>query len=296
MKRVVMPWRRWGAVGLLLAVLAGNSGCALLRKSAGSMMAPVAGDLAKSLQRQQDYQLVEEGAPTYLLILDGLVDSQPDNPNLLLAAAGAQTAYAAAFLDKAETDRARLMYAKARDYGLRLLRRNKRFQEAVNRPLDDFKASLTSFRKKDVPALYVTATAWTGWIINSSGSVEALAQFPRAMALMERVLELDPAYQKGGADMYFGIYYAVQPLGAGRDLEKSKAHFEKALAYAGDDYLLPRVTFAEYYARYAFDQELFEKTLRGVLAAQPEAPDFRLMNEAARRRAQALRDRMEVLF
>ncbi|HBA84148.1 MAG TPA: hypothetical protein DCZ95_08650 [Verrucomicrobia bacterium] len=293
MRRLLNIFLRVGAAFLLLG---SGSGCSLLRKGVGSMMTPMAGNLAKSLQRQEDFALVEEGAPAYLLLLDGLVESSPQNPDLLLAAASAQTAYAAAFLDKSQAGRARLMYAKARDYGLRVLCRNRRFQKVADRPLDEFKTALPSFKKRDVPALYATATAWTGWIVSSSGSIDAIAQFPKAMSLMQRVLELDPTWQKGGADMYFGIYYAVQPLGAGRNLEKSKAHFEKAMEYAGAEYLLPHVVFAEYYARYAFDQELFEKTLRGVLEQKTDAPDFRLMNEAARRRAQALLDRMDELF
>jgi tetratricopeptide (TPR) repeat protein len=295
MKQLSIYLRHSMPVLVMLVAMILGSGCSLLRKGAGAMMTPMAGDLAKSLQHQQDYDLVEEGAPTYLLLLDGLVESSPDNPDLLLAASSAQTAYAAAFLDKSEAARARIMYGKARDYGLRILCRNKKFKKVQDQPVDVFKSALPSFRQKDVPALYATATAWTGWIINS-GSVEAIAQFPKAMALMERVMELDPSYQKGGPDMYFGVYYAVQPLGAGRDLEKSKAHFEKAMEYAGPDYLLPRVAFAEYYARYAFDQELFEKTLNGVLDQNVDTPDFRLMNEAARRRATALLERMDDLF
>ena len=36
---------------------------------------------------------------------------------------------------------------------------------------------------------------------------------------MQRLLDLSPGYQHGGPEMFFGIYYAVQPVGQGRDLE-----------------------------------------------------------------------------
>ena len=86
------------------------------------------------------------------------------------------------------------------------------------------------------------------------------------------------------------------PLGGGRDLDKARGHFERSMKIAGPDYLLARVTFAEFYARYAFDRELFENTLRQVLAADPQVPQFTLMNAVARKRAQALLDAADDLF
>ena len=65
---------------------------------------------------------------------------------------------------------------------------------------------------------------------------------------------------------------------------------------AGPDYLLNRVTFAEFYARYAFDAELFERTLKQVVAADPKIPEFTLMNSVAKMRAQALLGQMDDLF
>ena len=56
------------------------------------------------------------------------------------------------------------------------------------------------------------------------------------------------------------------------------------------------MTFAEYYARYALDQELFERTLRSVLAAEPAVPAFTLMNAVAQTRARALLAQMDDLF
>ena len=295
-RRMKQPMRR-SVLCLALAVcLAGGSGCSLLRRGAFSAISPVADNMAKSLQKQSDVQLVKDGTPAYLLLMDGLLESAPDNPKLLLAAADANTAYAAAFVDKADGERVRAFYAKARDYGLTVLCQNKKFKKAVKGPIEDFEAAVKTFKKKDVPALYSTATAWVNWIIANSGDVAALAQFPRQVALMRQVLALDPGWQNGGAHMFFGIYYAVQPSGAGRDLEKSKAHFQQAMELAGPDYLLPRVTYAEFYARYTFDRELYESTLKDVLASEADKPEFRLINGVSRIRAQSLLDRVDDYF
>lgn len=259
-------------------------------------MAPMAEDLAVSLQRQSDIELVREGAPAYLLLLDGLAQSRTPPPAMLLAAAEANTAYAMAFLDQTDRARARSFHERARDYGLAVLRRNRHFRAAERAPMMDYEAALRTFRQRDVPALFITGTAWINWILSNSESVEALAQLGRAVALMQRVLDLNPDYRRGSAHLFFGLYYAVQPLGAGRDLEKSKAHFQRVFKLAGPDYLPARVAYAEYYARYAFDRDLFESTLREVLTPREDPPDFRLMNAVARLRARALLDRVEELF
>lgn len=281
----------------MAVALAGTGcGCAFLRTGMTGALTPVAEELAASLQKQSDLELVRQGAPAYLLLLDGLVETRPGHPRLLLAAADAHTAYAMAFLDASDHTRARAFYARARDYGLEVLRRNRRFRHAEGGSQEAFQRALASFRKRDTAALFTTATAWANWILASRDSMEALAQFPRVVALMERVLELDPGHRLGGAHLFFGLYYALQPRGAGRDLEKSKAHFQRIFDLAGPDYLLARVAYAEYYARYAFDRDLFESTLREVLAPREDPPVFRLMNAVARLRARMLLDRADEFF
>jgi hypothetical protein len=281
------------AKGAACAVLAlALPGCAVLRMSPGSM----AQDLAASIQRQSDPDLVRDGAPSCLLILDGLAESSPRDTGVLLAAANARVAYASAFLRKEEQDRAAAMYAKARDYGLAVLSQDKVFRTVRDRPLSEFETAMARFSRRDVPALFVTAEAWIGCIASKSSSMEAMADLPKAMALVRRVLELDPSYQQGGADLFMGIYFALQPAGGGRDLPRSRGHFERAFALAGPDYLPSRVAFAEFYARYAFDRALFENTLKGVLDHTTQSPDFNLANEVARRRARELLEHADDLF
>ena len=284
----------WAAA--LLAVWSLSSGCVLVRKGAARIISPMATPLSDGLMHQSDVELVREGAPAFLLMLDALAASHPDNPAVLLAAADAQMAYATGFVDKEHKDRSKAMYLKAKTYGLRALARNKRFARAVDGNQDEFVRALRGFKKKDADALFSTASAWVMWIIASSDSPAALGGMPKVLAMMDRVQELDPGIRDGGVDLFRGIYYTVLPLGGGRDLDKARGHFERSLEIAGPDYLLARVTFAEFYARYAFDRELFENTLKQVLAAEPQVPEFTLMNAVARKRAQALLDAADDLF
>lgn len=272
------------------------SGCVLVRKGAARVVAPMATQLSEGFMHQSDVELVREGAPAFLLILDALAEAHPDNPAVLIAAAEAQVAYATGFVGKDRKDRSKAMYLKAKTYGLRALGRNQRFSRALDSPQDEFERSLHTFKKSDAGALFTTASAWVMWIIASSDSPVALGGMPKVMAMMERVRELDPDIRNGGVDLFYGIYFTVLPLGGGRDLEKARAHFDRSMEIAGPDYLLTSVTFAEFYARYAFDQELFETTLKKVLAAEPTVPAFTLMNAVAQKRAQALLDQVDDFF
>jgi hypothetical protein len=290
-----MQWIRWVPAVALLPIL---TGCGMLRGAATSALAPMASQMSASLQEQTDPDLVRDGAPALILVLDGFASSAPDNPEILLAAANARVGYAAAFIDRTEAVRARDLYARARDYGLAALARNARFGAAVSGPIDTFEASLAGFGKSDVPALYTTAMAWMGWILNSGGAMEAVAQLSRPVAMMRRVMALDPLHERGGPHLFFGIYYAVQPRGAGGDLAASRRHFEQAMATAGEKALLPRVAFAEFFARYSLDQELFVKTLRAAVDSRDldDPPGLRLTNAVARRRAKALLPMAEEWF
>ena len=280
----------------MLTACACNTGCVLVRKGAAKIVSPMATELSDGFMHQNDVDLVREGAPAFLLMLDALAEAHPDKPAVLIAAAEAQMAYAMGFVDQSQKERSKTMFLKAKTYGLRALSRNRRFARAQTGSHDEFVQALSGFRKKDAGALLSTATAWVMWIIASSDSPAALGDMTKVLEMMKRVQTLDPGIRQGGVDLFFGIYYTVLPLGGGRDLDKARRHFERSMEIAGPDYLLNRVTFAEFYARYAFDQELFERTLQQVVAADPDVPEFTLMNAVAKMRAQALLGQVDDLF
>lgn len=281
---------------LVLASVLGG-GCALMRKGAAQMVSPMASQLSEGLMHQNDVELVRDGAPAFLLVLDALAEGHPTNPSVLLAAAEAQLAYATGFVDKTNRARSKKMYAKAKTYGLRALaHRHKRFAAAMDGPVDAFTESLQEFRKQEAQLLITTATAWVMWIIANADSPAALGEMPKVLAMMERVRTLAPDIRQGGVDLFYGIYYTVLPLGGGRDLDKARAHFERSMEVGGPQYLLNQVTFAEFYARYAFDRDLFKSTLDAVVQAEPDVPEYTLMNAVAQMRARTLLEEIDEFF
>jgi len=281
---------------LLLTAALGlvSGGCGTVNRVAANSMQGMLG----SLMEQPDPQLVRDGAPAYLLAIDGLITNDPLDPGLLRAGCNAYSTYASAFLSgDADAVRAARLQGRAREYGLRLLRLRPFYATVENAPVPEFEAALARFGRDDVPDLYAAGSAWLGWIISKNDSMEAMAELPRALAVMNRALALDESCADGGAHLVFATYYAVQVPGAGQDLPRSRTHFERAIAIGGAQNLLPRVLFAEFYARAANDPDLFTRTLRDVVAApDTEAPRFRLMNAIARERAARLLQQKDELF
>jgi hypothetical protein len=148
---------------------------------------------------------------------------------------------------------------------------------------------------EDVPCLFWTATAIGRWS-RVEGPAATLANVATVKAYITRVDELDPDFYYRAADRYWGVYYATIPSFAGKDLEKSKQHFDSALAHA-PGFLGTRVLLAETWAVETKDRATFETSLDQVLAADENAlPEIRPEALAEKRKAQALLARVEELF
>jgi hypothetical protein len=97
--------------------------------------------------------------------------------------------------------------------------------------------------------------------------------------------------------MIFGVYYAVQTEGAGRDLKKSRKHFDKAIEISKGKNLIPYLALAEFYATAAGDEKLFDSTIEKILATENTDDDhYTLMNAIAKKRAEQLMENKDEYF
>jgi len=244
--------------------------------------------VAKASSQQSDLRVLQEGMPAYLMLIDGMIHSWPDNEQLLIAGAQSYSSFASLFVEDQDTEYANLLYARGRQYALRSFEL-RGFKDPLQRPFDDFMRGLKRLKKKDVPVLFWTATCWANWIRLNLDSMEALSELPRVEAMMKRVLELDEGFYYGGAHLFMGIWYASRPKIAGGDLKKSQEHFLKALDLGKNKFLMAYVYYANHYARKMADKELFVSTLQKVLETPAEtSPDLILVNTVAKRQAKEL--------
>lgn len=138
-----------------------------------------------------------------------------------------------------------------------------------------------------VPLLYwwgLNAIRWA----DLSGWTSAAATYKPVLHVIEQVQRVDPGYDNGGADRYLGSFYAEAPGMAGGDIEKSRFHYERALALAPGN-LLTRVAFAEHYAKKTHDAKAYEETLRALRAADAKTPE----DAVAKKKAARLPPRLE---
>ncbi|HEY0633834.1 MAG TPA: TRAP transporter TatT component family protein [Gammaproteobacteria bacterium] len=273
----------------LLASLLLLNGCA-------SMVGErLAGSLGHGIVNQDDPQTVQAGAPAYLLLIDGMIQDDPENGALLQAGGELYGAYASLFVEDAP--RAKRMAARARDYSRRAFCLEYAEVCALEKgELATFQAALAQVDDDGVALLYSYGAGWAGWIKSRSGEWDALADLPKVEAVMERVVVLDERHDHGRAHLYLGVMRSQLPPALGGNPERGRVHFEKAIALSDSRDLLAKVEFARNYARLVFDQELHDRLLNEVLAATPEAPGLTLGNVLAQQQAQRLLDSSKDYF
>ena len=248
---------------------------------------PLAGNLAQAILNQNDPATVRDGAPAYLILIDSLIESSPDDQNLLLAGSKLYGSYAVVFVE--EPERARRLSDKARVYARRgLCLRRPQVCEYDQGSLDQFSPTLAAMNLADLTALYAYATAWAGWIQSRSDDFEALAELPKIEAMLDRVVALDETFEGGQAHLYLGIIRSQLSPALGGKPEQGKYHFERAIELSAGKNLPAKVEFARYYARLVYDRELHDHLLKEVLEADPQAPGLTLGNVLAQQQAAIL--------
>jgi hypothetical protein len=274
-------FKQTAMVCLSLVLLFSLSSCSSLLTG---MIEPTVGNL----QKQTDLDLVCEGAPAYLLMIDSMIASDPDNPSLLQIGAKSYSAYVAAMTECGSKEgRISTMADKARLYGITLLARI--LPIAPKDSLETLHQALQSRTTSDVPELFWGALAWTAWIQHQHGSPVSIADSVKVERIMLRLLELDETFQQGSVHLFFGGYCAAKPQIFGGRPDLSRMHFEKALAISQHSFLLVQTTYAETYARLTMDKDLHDKLLKEVVEFKlAEAPDSALSNQIAKRRAKRL--------
>jgi tetratricopeptide (TPR) repeat protein len=259
-------------------------------------MDPIMDDMRTAVNRSRDVDLMREAMPASLVQLDGFIVAAPDD-KLILRGAEAYFGYANAFVEDVDNKRASLLYLKARDYGLQVLKGRGSFAKALEGPPPAFKEMLKGLSASDVPALFWTGNSWLSWIGLNIDNPEAVMDVPKAVAMLERVVELDETYYYGSAHAALGSYYAAQPKIMGDTSEKAKQHFDKAFEISGGKFLFMYYLYAKFYAYQIQDKDLFVRSLQMIIDTPAEKyPDMTLANEIAKRKAKALLDNVDEYF
>ncbi len=272
-------------LALLLGAVTLTFGCASIVGKATSRLAD---NLGSAVLNAEDPATVRDGLPAYLLLLDGLLEGDPKNVGTLLAAAKLNGAYAGNFTG-ADSTRAQLLSRKALRYAKQATCvDNASLCAAMEGNPDAFAAEVAQAKASDLPILYGLASAWAGFIQANRDDWGAVADLPKVEALLLRVVALDETHDGGLPMVYLGVLNSLRPETVGGKPEQGRAYFERAIAISEGRNLYAKTLMAEFYARLMFDQELHDRLLNEVLAAEVKAPSYTLMNTLAQQRAGAL--------
>ncbi len=256
-----------------------------------------------------DPELIKAAMPFSLKLMESLLAESPRHKGLLFATASGFTLYAYAFVQQ-EADviedenlataieyrtRARKLYLRARNYGLRGLEvKHPDFETKLH---DNPKSAVRLIMEDDLPLLYWTAVSWAASISISKNDPHLIADLPLVEALIDRALELDEDFEDGSIHTFLIVFELSRQGVEGDPIARSRKHFERAMELSGGQQAGPLVSFAESVSVKEQNIIEFRSLLNRALAIDPDAkPEWRLANLVMQRRARWLLSRADELF
>jgi hypothetical protein len=277
---------------LILGLVLLQVGCAtVMDRVTGNM----AGNLSSAILNQEDPETVRDGAPAYLLLMDSLIEGNPDSASALRSAANLYSAYGAVFVE--DDKRAKRLTRRAHNYGNRAI--CVVHESACNwgsMDFDSFNADLKTISLDELSELYSYTISNLAYTRANSDDWAVLAELPKVESALNRLYELDPDYEGGAVHLYLGILNTIRPPALGGQPEVGRRHFERAIEITGGKDLSVKVEFARSYARMIYDRELHDRLLKEVLAADPVQPGLTLFNTLAQRQAEKLLETADDYF
>lgn len=277
------------AVALLLSL---TSGCASLMSSAATGLAE---NLSNAVLNQNDPETARAAIPAYMVLLDGILESNPDDPELLAAAATMYASYGAIFATNEV--RASRLTTRARSYALRAMCET--YAEACNWPAlsyDDFVASVQGVKAKHADILYSYGFASLAFLRAHSADMRSLAELPEIEALFYHYIDIAGDDVTAATHTYMGIMLTLRPPALGGQPDKAREHFERAIELTNGRDLSAKVEFARGYAKLLYDRDLHDRLLSEVLAADPNEQGLTLSNILAQEDAAKLMEEADDYF
>ena len=245
------------------------------------------GHISNAMLNQPDPEIVRAGAPAYLLLLDSMIAATPSDQDLLISAAQLYGAYSSGLVTKEK--RQKKLVKQAMEYASRAFcPANEAVCAAKNQSYEAFASAVADMDRSDLEALFTYTASWLGSIEANRDDWNAVADLPKVELLLQQVIDIEPGFSYGRAQLYLAMLRTLLPATMGGKPEQGKEHFELAIQYSEENDLMAKVAYAKRYARLIYDQQLHDRLLHEVLDANPEYPGLTLSNVLAQQQASML--------
>jgi len=291
---------------LMIAIALAGQACSV-RKFAINKIGDALAQGGSTYESDEDVELVRGALPFGLKLIESLIAESPKHKGLLLAASQGFTSFSyidvqqeldiveISDLDAARQLRTRVrrLYMRGHVYGMTAL---ELAHPGLGRQLEaDPKGAVHVLRKPDVPLIYWTAAGLGLAIAASKDDVSMLARIPEVEALLDRALELDPAWNNGALHEFWIVLAAAKP--GKPDAEKVQGHFANAFELSKGQRASLFVSFAESVCVPQQNREEFTRFIEKALAIDVDrTKEIRLLNLVAQRRARWLLGRVDDLI
>jgi len=293
---------------LLIATLGFSTGCSVKHLAVNMVGDALAGSGA-TFSSDNDPELIKAAVPFSLKLMESLLAESPEHVGLLTATASGFTQYAYAFvqIEANETsesdlsrsremmDRAKKLYLRARDYGLRGIEvSHTGFREQLK---SDPVAAVVKMKKKDVPLLYWTAAAWVAAIAADKTDAYLISDLPKMDALIMQALKLDGGFDRGAIHSMLITYEPIRQGVEGDPYVRAREQFARAVELSEGNLAGPYVSLAESVCIPTEARAEFLELLDQAIAIDPNAViESRLVNIIMRERAEWLRAHVDDYF
>jgi len=297
------------AITLCAVLLLMSSSCSVRKIVANKLADSLASQNASTFATDDDPDLAGDALPFALKLMEGTLEQVPRHRALLSATSSGFTQYSYVWVQEPADEieghdverakvmrlRARKLYLRARDYGLRGLEvRHPSFGADLRQQP---KSAVRAAEKSDVPLLFWTAAAWGSAISVSKDDPGLVADQPIVEALIDRSYELDADFDHGSIHGFLISYESARQGVKGDFAARCRKHFERQVELTGGQLASPFVAMAETVSVAKQDRSEFETLLQRALRIDPDAkPEWRLNNVVMQRRARWLLSREDELF
>ena len=285
------------AAVVLLSIVAWSSGCSVQRFAANRVGDTLAAS-GTTYSADDDPELIAAALPFSLKLMESVLASTPEHRGLLAATSAGFTQYAYAFVQQEadaialeDTDRAwvawnraRRLFLRARDYGLR----------GLDVAVPGFSAKLRSAPREaaarasaaEVDLLYWTAASWAAAISLGKDEPSLVADLPAVSALIDRALAVAEDWDRGAIHSFLIAYEMARPDVEGDRVANARRHFDRAIELSQGKAVGPHVSWAESVCLPQEDRACFEQALGAAMKINPgDDPPTRLANTILQRRA-----------